>query len=236
MIGQWTYQWTQSMNLVSHYSPAAGSTNDLAKNFNYPNKDSVVFLTDHQTSGRGRHENVWIDSGSGQNLLSSWVFAMDQAPQPIASPLIGLAVVRALSTVFPTLAFSLKAPNDVLLNGFKCAGILLELISQGEDHRLIVGLGLNVKASPASGFSATHLEAILGRPIPKDEWEAFLNHLLVQLTDALSECTERELSIRAVNDLLHWLNQNPHLTEPITDVMPDGTLISAGQVIAWSQL
>ncbi len=236
MIYQWTRSWADSLNVRVVFEEATRSTNELAKSFEYPSEDLVVFLTNHQTHGRGRGTNSWTDLGQGGELLSSWSFALNQAPQPIASPLMGRAVAKALHAVFPTISIAIKAPNDILANGKKLAGILIETISQGEAHRLIMGLGLNGWGDNAGIAHSISLAKCLGREPFEDEWTALLSHLLVNFTDAISASMIPEMRVEAINELLLFLNANPKLNEKYSDIMPDGTLISGGQVTHWTQL
>ena len=68
--------------------------------------------------------------------------------QPTLSPLVGLALYKACSGTWPFLNWNLKAPNDLYISNKKVAGLLIETVTQGDDIRLLVGLGLNVLATP----------------------------------------------------------------------------------------
>ena len=70
------------------------------------------------------------------------------SPQPIMAPLIGLALLKSCQFVWPNLKLSLKAPNDLFLMHKKVAGLLTESIQQGDKHRLIIGLGMNINDHP----------------------------------------------------------------------------------------
>jgi BirA family transcriptional regulator, biotin operon repressor / biotin---[acetyl-CoA-carboxylase] ligase len=134
-------------------------------------------VSDHQTAGRGRRGNAW-ETPRG-NLAASLLGTTD-APPAVAATLgfvAGLAVRSALERVAPGLNLRLKWPNDVLADGGKLAGILLETETVAQDHRtgardqriVAVGLGVNVAASPVGlRYSATSL-AERGRAVTADE-------------------------------------------------------------------
>jgi len=127
-------------------------------------QDGTVVWAKRQTAGRGRHGRRW-ESPEG-NLYASLLLHPD-GPPAVAAQLTfvaALALGEALDTVLPAgtnLAF--KWPNDVLLDGRKIAGILLES-SGSRDGRLdwlVVGCGVNVRHFPqgVSGYPATSLSA-----------------------------------------------------------------------------
>ena len=120
------------------------STNTTA--LDYP--PFTVVLAQRQLSGRGRMGRVW-QSPVG-NLYVSFVFPKTKTPPAFLSFLLGISVVQTLHK-----PVALKWPNDILLQGKKCGGILLE---QGDD-KIIAGLGLNLVSCPKSGimYPVAHL-------------------------------------------------------------------------------
>jgi BirA family biotin operon repressor/biotin-[acetyl-CoA-carboxylase] ligase len=103
-----------------------------------------------QTAAKGRRGRPWVMPPG--NFAASLIFRPDAAPAQAAlrSFVAALALDQALSraTGFAD-ALTLKWPNDVLLNGGKVAGILLESLGAGGrvDH-LIIGFGVNLVAAP----------------------------------------------------------------------------------------
>jgi BirA family biotin operon repressor/biotin-[acetyl-CoA-carboxylase] ligase len=137
-----------------------GSTNDwlLARAEALP--DGHWVITDRQTAGRGRRGRVWND-GAG-NFMGSVLVKADGPVQQL-SFVAALALHDALAALTGQPArFTLKWPNDVLLDGTKCSGILLE--RQGE--ALVIGMGVNLVYHPdATERPATSLAAA-GLPVP----------------------------------------------------------------------
>lgn len=138
-----------------------------------------------QTAGRGRQGRAW-QSGAG-NLATS-LLIRDQLKLSVAATLgfvAGLAVYEACAAVAPGLQLALKWPNDVLCEGGKLAGLLLEsqsLQSQsfGDELALVIGIGVNVTAAPEGiPYPAVSL-AGLGVTVSAE-------HLFTALTDSFAK-------------------------------------------------
>jgi BirA family biotin operon repressor/biotin-[acetyl-CoA-carboxylase] ligase len=121
------------------------------------------FVSPHQTAGRGRRGRAW-ETQVG-NLAASLLLVVGNDPTRAAtlSFVAGLALDEALRTIAPSLGIRvaldgleeprqrlrLKWPNDVLLDGAKLAGILLEAEALPERRlAVVVGIGVNVVAAP----------------------------------------------------------------------------------------
>lgn len=129
-----------------------------------------VVCADAQTGGVGRHGRRW--SSPPGNLY--WTILLDDpADLPRDAGLAfaaGLAIVDALaSTGIPRDRLRLKWPNDILLDGRKLAGLLVEASVTGTHAQIIVGIGINLASSPPdAAYPATSLaETALPAP-PRD--------------------------------------------------------------------
>jgi BirA family transcriptional regulator, biotin operon repressor / biotin---[acetyl-CoA-carboxylase] ligase len=113
------------------------STQDMLRDRGLP--EGTVAVAEHQTAGRGRSGRDWHDE-PGETLLAS-VLLRPPARAPIAqlSLVCGLAVVETVGAV-SAVGAGIKWPNDVLVDGRKVAGILLEASS----GVVVCGIGLNV--------------------------------------------------------------------------------------------
>lgn len=239
-IGQITALWAEQQGLASAYFPETTSTNDLAKDeaMSLTEQEPLkLYVTDHQTKGRGRNSNSWTSTVPGAQLLSSWSIRLKRAPAPTLSPLVGLCLHKAASATWPFLNFSLKAPNDLYIDDKKVAGVLLESITQGQNHRLILGLGLNVFAAPKSVNTATSIAQKLpaGTPLLGDDWSDFLDRFVFEITISISRpgfliTTTEQLS------LLKALNDFPLLNEKYTAISEDGLLKTKTKEIHWSEI
>jgi len=115
-----------------------------------------------QSEGRGRRGNAWV---SPPGNLYATLLLIDPAPPrrtPELSFVAALAVYDALCGRAPRLAnrIALKWPNDVLCDGNKLAGILLEGRMRGEKIAVAIGIGVNcLHHPPHTSFPATDLAA-----------------------------------------------------------------------------
>lgn len=107
-------------------------------------------LAKHQTAARGRRGRAWVNPKG--NLSCTLVLRPDGSPAQAAlrSFVASLALLDACVAVTGRSAgFSLKWPNDVLLNGGKLAGILLESAGVGANlNNLFIGIGANLCEVP----------------------------------------------------------------------------------------
>lgn len=240
-IGYITSQWAESNHLFVSYKSETTSTNLIAKEEAFEETLSeeflCLYLADSQTAGKGRGKNTWTSPKIGSALLSSWSYLLGTKPQPTTSCLVGLALYRACTTTWPFLDWNLKAPNDIYIGDKKIAGILIENIAQGEHVRLIVGIGFNILSSPNEINTSTSLIENLpsGAPLLGQDYTAFLDRFLFELTDAVSHCDE-PLSTTDQLALLGALNKHPLLPKPYTGMDELGNLQRDNEVISWMSL
>lgn len=137
------------------YTEEIDSTNSfLLDKSNKYNTDGTVLLAEKQIKGKGRKDRIWY-SAKAQNLTFS-ILLTDKKHFAKDFNLINfgtsLAIALSIENQFQ-LRTELKWPNDVLINGKKIAGILLESTSQGSKiERLVIGIGLNVNQSQFQGI------------------------------------------------------------------------------------
>ncbi len=136
-----------------------GSTNDEVRRLAEQGEIGPLWLSaDVQTGGRGRHGRNWTsDKG---NLYASGLFPLDK--EPLAAAQLGfaaaLAIADTIAVYAPGSQVTLKWPNDVLVDGAKISGILLETGQTQGRSWVIVGIGLNLLSHPAdTPYPATHL-------------------------------------------------------------------------------
>lgn len=130
--------------------PEIDSTNAEAARIAPGLSGPAWILALRQTQGRGRRGRDWRDPEG--NFAATYVTRPGGPPDQVAlrSFVAALALHEALITLTgrPE-SFALKWPNDVLLNGGKLAGILLESIgTSGQAGHLAIGIGINLKHAP----------------------------------------------------------------------------------------
>lgn len=148
---------------MSAHVQSVGSTNaELTKLFLRDGKGlNRHWLTaGEQTIGKGRRAREWVSPPG--NLYASLCLDITGLPENKLSvmPLaIGVAIHHCVSELIATDAH-LKWPNDVLIDGAKCCGILLErhVHATSGDVGLIAGIGLNIASHPSdTPYPATNL-------------------------------------------------------------------------------
>ena len=138
------------MAVARHLLAVTDSTNAHALRVAAETPEPAWFLAGRQTAGKGRRARAW-DSPPG-NFYATLLLRPSEPPASVAlrSFAAALALRQALValTGLPE-AFTLKWPNDVLLNGGKLAGILLESTASGQGiAHLAVGIGVNLISAP----------------------------------------------------------------------------------------
>jgi BirA family biotin operon repressor/biotin-[acetyl-CoA-carboxylase] ligase len=161
--------WPQGLGLDLH--DTLDSTNEEARRLAGAGARGPLWIVAReQTAGRGRRGRAWVSERG--NLFAT---LLTRAAPPIAAQLAFAAALGVGETVCayaPDAAMTLKWPNDVLLNGRKVAGILLE--SLGEDA-LAIGIGVNLAHHPQhTEFPATSIAALAGSA---PDWQAVLLRL-----------------------------------------------------------
>lgn len=154
-----------------------GSTNDDATQAARAGApEGTLIWARRQTQGRGRRGRAWV-SPEG-NLHLSIVLRPDVPPARAGEIafVAALASADACAALAPAADIRCKWPNDVLADGRKVAGLLIETsIIGGRLEWLVVGIGINLASHPeAVEFPATHLAQHAGRPIAVEEGLATL--------------------------------------------------------------
>jgi BirA family biotin operon repressor/biotin-[acetyl-CoA-carboxylase] ligase len=100
----------------------------------------TVIVAEEQTAGHGRYGRTW-HSEKGAGLYMSEVLRLKICTDslPVVTLCLGLAASEAIQSV-AGIACDLRWPNDVLADGRKCAGILVQI----HEQTLVVGIGINV--------------------------------------------------------------------------------------------
>lgn len=181
----------------------------------------LALLALRQTKGRGSRGRNWVDAGQslalsmlldgeqmGQDALGGWPF--------VAS----LAFFDGLAAAMPAARHHLqiKWPNDILLDGQKLGGILIER----EGDRLVIGMGANLANAPnadAIGRQAANLARYGEAPQPRAVAEA----ILAQMTHWLTVWREQGFSILCTE----WLKRAHPVGTPL--VVSGGTTYEKGR-------
>ena len=165
------------------YFPSVTSTIDIAQQeAKNGAREGLVIIAGKQTAGRGRRNRVWL---SPEGCLAISILlrpALSRLPQLIM--ITSLAVVRTIKEV-SGLNTQIKWPNDILLDGKKVCGILVENEIKGDTvNYSIVSTGINLNCDlstlAGTGQEVTSLSFEIGHDIPVG---LFVRDLLTQMDE-----------------------------------------------------
>jgi BirA family biotin operon repressor/biotin-[acetyl-CoA-carboxylase] ligase len=199
-----------------HRRMLVGSTNDEVKDLaaRLGAGEGTLVWADEQSGGRGRRGRVWVSPPG--NLYCS-VLLMPDVPLMRAAELgfvAALAIADLAKWAAPTADIRLKWPNDVLANGAKISGILLEAL---EPKGVVLGLGVNISNAPED---TPYPAVALSKWNPGLTVPAALERLMENLWDLYS--LWRTHGFLPIRDL--WLASAKGLGEPIEVRLEDRTL------------
>jgi len=148
-------------------------------------KQPVLLVAALQNAGRGRAGRSWL-SEPGASLTFSLAWPFRQTPQALLGLPLAVGVVLAETLAALDVPVQLKWPNDVLRNGRKLAGILVETAVQDQTTWAVIGIGLNL-------LMPQELEARIGQRAADATWLAQMdrNVLLGSLLNSLADGMEQ---------------------------------------------
>ncbi|WP_286240398.1 bifunctional biotin--[acetyl-CoA-carboxylase] ligase/biotin operon repressor BirA [Neptuniibacter halophilus] len=165
-----------------------GSTNEKAmQETQGANCHGRLYLAEQQSAGRGRRGRPWV-SPFARNLYFSLVWRFEQGVAALEglSLMVGLALVKAMEKL-SIRDVQLKWPNDLLSQGRKLAGILLEVNGEASGEcQVVIGVGINVNMPNELGAMIDQpwidLKNISGEVVSRNRLVAeVLNELVVRL-------------------------------------------------------
>lgn len=222
---------------ILHFQKA-GSTNQIALELarkGYP--EGTLVVAEEQTAGRGRWQRPWL-SPQGKALLFSLILRPEILPYnvPEVTLVAGAAVARALHS-YTGIQPGIKWPNDLLYQGRKFCGILVEMEAAAEQlNYLVVGIGINVNQKqsdfpPELREQAASLKLIKGEELKR---VPLLQRVLETLEDDYGKYCRGGFAVVREN----WLRYNitlgrrvsvrigkEELSGEAVDLAADGSLI-----------
>jgi len=170
-----------------------------------------VVGAEHQTAGRGRLDRRW-EAPPGTALLASFVVA----PHPLLSLAAGVAAAEACGP-----QARLKWPNDVLIDGRKAGGILVEMTAV----KAVVGVGINLTWAPPGAARVDQPREVLLDALTKrlGAWRAAPPAEIVQRWRELSDTVGRRVRVELPGRVIEGLAE---------DIAADGSLIVDGEQIS----
>ena len=174
------------------------STNDIAAEYAKNKKnDGLVIFAEEQTAGRGRAGTKW-HSGRTDSILCSIVLTDCKCNAELLSLTCAVAVADGLGKIGGTEA-KIKWPNDIILNGKKVAGILLESKIDNDGNTYIIGIGINCHQR-------------------QDSFPAELQPIATSIDIESHSIADRiSLAKRLLTSLDHWLEVAEKNSNKVTD-------------------
>lgn len=198
--------------------PEVGSTNQVAEEkIESGCPPFSLVIADSQTEGKGRLGRHWV-TRAGKALALSWILYPEPGriqPETLGR-VSGLApvVVAEVLKEFYALPAEIKWPNDVLVNGNKAAGVLVDVRWKGcQITDVVLGIGINVARDSVPpreelNFPAISLEEAAGQEISRLE---LLTHIMETLIKWYSRLAEPSF-IKAWDSMLAYKGQQVKLT------------------------
>ena len=150
-------------------------------------RHGTLVIADTQSAGRGRRGRGWI-SPAGEGIFMSLIIRPDMPPSQVAklSLMLALAVSRAIERE-TGLDAKIKWPNDIVINGRKVCGLLLEMDATAEKvDSIVAGVGINVHQTAFDeeiAHTASSLDLLAGRRVSRSAIvRAFLNEFEQAMT------------------------------------------------------
>lgn len=177
-------------------------------------------LAELQTRGRGRRGRQW-QSPLGGNIYLSQLWRINEGLSSVSglSLATAVALIRALRKV-AAMDVGVKWPNDVIVQGKKLAGILLEIAGEpaGPCH-VVVGIGVNVNLSSEAAHAIdqpwTDLHTITGQPVARN---LLVAQLIVELM-RVHRCAEQQ---KLLPYLQEWRALDSYLGKQVELHAPQG--------------
>ena len=203
---------------VQHHAVLASTMDEAQAQARDGAPDGTVVVAGRQTQGRGRHGRAWL-SPEG-NLYISVLLRPGLPPAHLSELgfIVALAVADAVDAMLPGGRARLKWPNDVLVDGAKIAGILVEII---EDNAAVIGVGLNIAQAPqATPYPVACLRNV---GAPTASCDAVLTQLLAALERRLAQWMEHGFA----RSRAAWLARGPAVGDLVR--VRIGTRIDTGR-------
>jgi BirA family biotin operon repressor/biotin-[acetyl-CoA-carboxylase] ligase len=166
------------------YPTIDSTSRDLLKKASLGASSGSVCMAEHQSGGRGRHGRRWVSPFGGNLYLSLlWRFQFGPARTTGLSLVIGVVVARTLHQIGID-SIGLKWPNDIVWQGRKLAGILVDIAGESSGPCYgVIGIGVNVRMPRSAAEQIDQpwvdLKTVTYRPISRNRLAGnLLEHLL----------------------------------------------------------
>lgn len=166
--------------------------------------DHVALHVARQSEGRGQQQRPWTQA-PGKDLAMTLILTRKlPSATPFALNLaISLAVLQGIEDVLPGLGsapLEIKWPNDIMWQGRKAGGILIENSWRGQQWTsAVIGIGINLGGTPPYPNATALLPGVEPSPVLRPLRQAILE----RTDERLSECSHPDALLRQYHQRLH---------------------------------
>jgi len=177
---------------------STSSTNDIAAEYARNKKnDGLAIFAEEQAAGRGRTGAKWL-SGQADSILCSILLTRSKLNPELLSLACAVAVADAIGKTGSSHT-KIKWPNDIILNGKKIAGILLESKAKDDTTVYIIGIGINCHQQETA-------------------FPAELKPIATSIDiESRTVCDRISLAKRLLTSIEHWLEKAEQMPEKIIE-------------------
>lgn len=220
---------SQAKNIVIEVVNETESTNtDLLKRASKLAHPTVLIAL-KQTAGRGRHGKAWYSEQNGSLTFSlAWHFSSPVQQLSGLSLAVGASLAQTLHHI--GMKITLKWPNDILREGKKLAGILIELPAEANRQVsggiwVIIGIGINLVVSD-------EMEAQIDQPAAEALWLSKMdrNKLMAKLLNGLTK-TLTEFDQNGLAPFINTWNEFHSFSGEKVTIFENGQAQHTGKVI-----
>jgi BirA family biotin operon repressor/biotin-[acetyl-CoA-carboxylase] ligase len=206
---------------IEHFDFLASTNNEAKALAQKGAREGTVVIAEEQTGGKGRMDRSWVSPKGGV-----WMSIILRPPvAPVLAPRFAIMSAVAVAKSIKTIGVNpqIKWPNDILVDGKKMCGILLELAAQMDriDH-LVIGIGVNANfdAGVIAGGTVGNFTSLLTEIGIRIERAPFVADLLLKLEEEYEKMISGGWD-RVKND---WLELCPSIGDEITLVTFNGEI------------
>ena len=172
-------------------------------------KRPLLILANHQTSGKGRHNNRWKDEKNKSVLVAivEKSASINKMPIKLLSHLFALQVCLALKKITSSQEIKIKWPNDIMLSGKKIAGILIER----KKGATLLGLGINVYKNKTANSAYLmkkdrDLSIVIGKRVSSKDIKSRRQIILLGIMNAWHKVKE-EIESGLLESRMHYYDK-----------------------------
>lgn len=182
------------------------STNDTIKKYCIAEGQRIIVKANTQTAGRGRRGRSWLSIEG--NLFFS--LALESSLKNIGGLVLvsGLSLLQTIKYFSDKINIKIKWPNDVLIDGCKVSGILLE---KAQGDYFIIGIGVNIIGSPKEVEALYNITSLAENNVDVSSDE-FLRRFIDIFTDNLEKYKNEKFEFCRQEWLKNAIGLRQHIT------------------------